>query len=196
MAALEEFKSLWIWNDERLAKRLSWYYEVALNKKPAKYLICSRIKASNELSEKSYDELWKEHDMLSKEFDEVYRKVKNNDFDISILERPRKSFLDLKVEIVNRMIRRCEFCEWKCKVDRVKGEKLGSCELEKESRVSSYFHHLGEELPIRGARGSGTIFFTSCNLRCVFCQNGDISRDKWNGIVVSSKELSQIISVV
>ncbi len=43
------------------------------------------------------------------------------------------------------------------------------------SRVSSHFHHTGEELFYRGTEGSGTVFFTSCNMRCVFCQNGDIS---------------------
>jgi sulfatase maturation enzyme AslB (radical SAM superfamily) len=49
------------------------------------------------------------------------------------------------------------------------------------SRVSSHFHHTGEELFYRGTQGSGTIFFTSCNMRCAFCQNGDISTDKDNG---------------
>src|SRR5262249_28144799 len=49
------------------------------------------------------------------------------------------------------------------------------------SRVSSHFHHTGEELFYRGTEGSGTIFFTSCNMRCAFCQNGDISTDKDNG---------------
>ena len=47
--------------------------------------------------------------------------------------------------------------------------------------MSSYFHHTGEELFYRGTQGSGTIFFTSCNMRCAFCQNGDISTDKDNG---------------
>jgi putative pyruvate formate lyase activating enzyme len=49
------------------------------------------------------------------------------------------------------------------------------------SRVSSHFHHTGEELFYRGPQGSGTIFFTSCNMRYAFCQNGDISTDKDNG---------------
>jgi putative pyruvate formate lyase activating enzyme len=193
MVALEEFEGLWVWRDERLAKMLKWYYEVALNKKPAKYLICSKIACNSNIKDLGYEELWREHDELGKEFDELFKKVKEEGFDISNLESPKQSFLDLKVEIVKRMVRRCEFCEWRCKVDRVKGEKLGTCQLDLTSRVSSYFHHNGEELPIRGARGSGTIFFTSCNLRCVFCQNGDISRDKYNGIVINSKELAEIM---
>jgi putative pyruvate formate lyase activating enzyme len=61
------------------------------------------------------------------------------------------------------------------------GAKFGACKLASSSRVSSHFHHTGEELFYRGMRGSGTIFFTSCNMRCAFCQNGDISTDKDNG---------------
>src|SRR5262252_7574373 len=68
-----------------------------------------------------------------------------------------------------------------CRVDRVRGGKLGACRLAAGSRVSSHFHHTGEELFYRGTEGSGTIFFTSCNMRCAFCQNGDISTDKDNG---------------
>src|SRR5262249_42533214 len=58
---------------------------------------------------------------------------------------------------------------------------LGACKLGSASRVSSHFHHTGEELFYRGTHGSGTIFFTSCNMRCAFCQNGDISTHKDNG---------------
>jgi putative pyruvate formate lyase activating enzyme len=61
------------------------------------------------------------------------------------------------------------------------GAKFGACKLASASRVSSYFHHTGEELFFRGTEGSGAIFFTSCNMRCAFCQNGDISTDKDNG---------------
>ena len=54
----------------------------------------------------------------------------------------------------------------------------------------SYFHHLCEELIYRGREGPGTIFFTSCNMRCAFCQNGDIITDKDNGRIVSSRTLA------
>jgi putative pyruvate formate lyase activating enzyme len=56
--------------------------------------------------------------------------------------------------------------------------------------VSTYFHHPGEELVYRGIAGSGTIFFTSCNMRCAFCQNGDISTDKDNGEVIDARTLA------
>jgi putative pyruvate formate lyase activating enzyme len=78
------------------------------------------------------------------------------------------------------MVRPCSY-PWNCRVDRVTGAKFGACKLASGSRVSSHFHHTGEELFYRGTEGSGTIFFTSCNMRCAFCQNGDISTDKDNG---------------
>jgi putative pyruvate formate lyase activating enzyme len=79
------------------------------------------------------------------------------------------------------MLTHCNFCPWNCRVDRLAGAKFGACKLDSASRVSSHFHHTGEELFYRGTEGSGTIFFTSCNMRCAFCQNGDISTDKDNG---------------
>lgn len=69
----------------------------------------------------------------------------------------------------------CDLCGWECKVDRQAGV-LGVCRTGALARVSSYGAHLGEEDPLRGWRGSGTIFFARCNLRCQYCQNHDISQ--------------------
>jgi putative pyruvate formate lyase activating enzyme len=98
--------------------------------------------------------------------------------------------MDLSVELVKRMLAHCNFCRWNCKVDRSKGTRHGTCQLESTSRIGSYFHHHGEELIFRGTSGSGTIFFTSCNMRCSFCQNGDISTDKDNGIPITPSALA------
>ena len=73
------------------------------------------------------------------------------------------------------------------------GTKLGACKLSSGSRVSSHFHHTGEELFYRGTQGSGTIFFTSCNMRCAFCQNGDISTDKDNGEETDPRTLATMV---
>ncbi len=73
------------------------------------------------------------------------------------------------------MLSSCLCCGWSCKVNR-KGGNLGVCRTGVRARVSSYGPHLGEENPLRGWRGSGTIFFSRCNLRCQFCQNHDISQ--------------------
>jgi len=69
---------------------------------------------------------------------------------------------------------RCVVCPRGCKVDR-RDDVPGLCAIGRNAVVASYFPHFGEEDCLRGHRGSGTIFFSGCNLRCVFCQNHDIS---------------------
>jgi len=69
----------------------------------------------------------------------------------------------------------CRLCPRKCRVNRLKGEK-GFCKTGRNAVVSSYGPHFGEEKVLVGRFGSGTIFFTHCNMACVFCQNYDISQ--------------------
>jgi putative pyruvate formate lyase activating enzyme len=73
------------------------------------------------------------------------------------------------------LLRRCVVCPRNCRVDRATGE-LGVCHTGALARVASYGPHFGEEAPLVGRGGSGTIFFAGCNLACVFCQNHDISQ--------------------
>jgi len=68
----------------------------------------------------------------------------------------------------------CVLCPRDCHVDRL-ANKFAVCRSGRYVRVSSYFPHFGEEDCLRGTRGSGTIFFSGCNLRCVFCQNFEVS---------------------
>ncbi|MFO8076063.1 MAG: radical SAM protein [Actinomycetota bacterium] len=70
----------------------------------------------------------------------------------------------------------CTVCPRPCRgVDRL-ADEVGACRIGRHARVVSAFAHPGEEDVLRGHRGSGTIFFSGCNLRCVFCQNADISQ--------------------
>ncbi len=69
---------------------------------------------------------------------------------------------------------RCTVCPRLCKVGRLL-DHTGLCAIGRQAVVASYFPHFGEENCLRGHNGSGTIFFSGCNLRCVFCQNHDIS---------------------
>ena len=69
----------------------------------------------------------------------------------------------------------CRACPRDCGVNRLE-DKWSACKTGRYAGVSSYFPHFGEEDCLRGWRGSGTIFFSHCNLRCVFCQNYDISQ--------------------
>src|SRR5580658_647017 len=77
-------------------------------------------------------------------------------------------------EAVERL-RHCLVCPRDCGVDRI-ANKTAACHTGRLAQVSNYFAHFGEEDCLRGWFGSGTIFFTMCNLRCVFCQNYDISQ--------------------
>jgi putative pyruvate formate lyase activating enzyme len=69
---------------------------------------------------------------------------------------------------------RCLVCPRLCRVDRL-ADQAGLCRVGRHAVVASHFPHFGEEDCLRGSRGSGTIFFSGCNLRCVFCQNHEIS---------------------
>ncbi|MCR3882849.1 MAG: radical SAM protein [Methanothrix sp.] len=85
----------------------------------------------------------------------------------------------------------CDICPRACGVNRLAGE-VGYCRSGRLARVSSFTPHFGEEAPLVGTRGSGTIFMTGCNLRCVFCQNYDISH-LGEGREVSPAKLAEMM---
>jgi putative pyruvate formate lyase activating enzyme len=85
----------------------------------------------------------------------------------------------------------CDVCARACRVNRRLGE-FGACRTGMRARVSSYGAHHGEEDPLRGWNGSGTIFFTRCNLHCQYCQNSDISQTD-DGEQVEPEELASIM---
>ena len=99
-----------------------------------------------------------------------------------------KGLLDEKIQSAQKLLSRCELCPRRCKIDRISGE-TGICKTGKNARVSSYNPHFGEESPLVGRHGSGTVFFTHCNLMCLFCQNFDISHEG-QGRDVSNEELA------
>jgi putative pyruvate formate lyase activating enzyme len=92
------------------------------------------------------------------------------------------------VEPATEILRECRLCPRECRVDRLAGQK-GKCQVTREVIVSSYGPHFGEEAPLVGGHGSGTIFFAYCNLKCVFCQNYTISQ-LGEGTEVTSDELA------
>jgi putative pyruvate formate lyase activating enzyme len=79
-----------------------------------------------------------------------------------------------RVEQAHKLLQSCTVCPRSCKVNRLE-DKFAVCKTGRHAVVSSHFAHHGEEDCLRGWKGSGTIFFAGCNLRCVFCQNFDIS---------------------
>lgn len=88
------------------------------------------------------------------------------------------------------LISKCEICPRKCKVNRY--EKKGYCRCDDKVRIALVSKHYFEEPCISGRNGSGTIFFSNCNLNCVFCQNHDISQDG-KGIDVTVERLAEIM---
>jgi len=96
-----------------------------------------------------------------------------------------------RVKKAKSLLKSCHVCPRGCSVDRLKGE-TGTCRTPGEAIVSSYGPHFGEETPLVGRYGSGTIFFTNCNLKCVFCQNYSISQ-LGEGERVSREELAQMM---
>lgn len=81
-----------------------------------------------------------------------------------------------RIEAAYELLEACHVCPRGCGVDRLQDEKLGMCRTGLNPVISSVSPHHGEEPPISGTRGSGTIFFTNCNLKCVYCQNYPISQ--------------------
>jgi len=96
-----------------------------------------------------------------------------------------------RVETAYNILKECTVCPHQCKVDRLKGNK-GLCKTTDKLTIASFFPHQGEELPIRGINGSGTIFISNCNMSCVFCQNWDISQ-KGEGYEYYPEEVADIM---
>ena len=108
----------------------------------------------------------------------AYRKLKSDE-------------LDRKIEQAYALMNPCRLCPRECKVNRAEDE-LGLCRVGKDAIVSGYGPHFGEEPPLVGRWGSGTIFMAGCNLKCVFCQNYDISH-LLHGRAVSVEKIAQFM---
>ena len=96
-----------------------------------------------------------------------------------------------RIESLKKILKRCVLCPRMCRVDRIAGEK-GFCRLAAGMVMDSALPHHGEEPPLSGSRGAGTIFFSSCNLKCIYCQNYQISHSP-AGRPVTAEELAGIM---
>ncbi|MFH1453086.1 MAG: radical SAM protein [Armatimonadota bacterium] len=114
----------------------------------------------------------------------------------SYIKTHKEGGLKEKANSAYKIIQKCNLCPRECGINRTKGEK-GFCGIFDLPVISSAFPHFGEEPPISGFSGSGTIFFSGCNLGCIFCQNYDIShlRDshEGEGYEISIPELADYI---
>ena len=112
-------------------------------------------------------------------------------FEPSYIRTIEKGLYGEKKEKAYNLLKSCVLCPRKCKVDRLSGE-TGICKTGQLAWVSSFSPHFGEEDPLVGSHGSGTIFFTHCNLMCLFCQNFDISHEG-HGHEVTDSELAEMM---
>lgn len=95
------------------------------------------------------------------------------------------------IKKVEKIYDSCTACPHQCKVNRFKNE-AGFCNTNQFPFISSYNAHFGEEPPLVGSHGSGTIFFSNCNLKCKFCQNCEISQEGY-GRYISFSDLAKIM---
>jgi putative pyruvate formate lyase activating enzyme len=102
-------------------------------------------------------------------------KQAGQDTEPAYLELHRRDELCARAQEAVASLESCMVCPRNCGVDRLQ-DRTATCKSGRYARVASYFPHHGEEDCLRGWQGSGTIFFAGCNLRCVFCQNFDISQ--------------------
>ncbi len=167
------------WKNEEILKRFAKYRGIIDGKQIARYLIAKTLECEYN-PEDSLEHLIEVKKQKSKEFNELIIR------DTKILEEReviKKSYINLLEDIAYRYLKDCIFCERKCRINRIDGEK-GFCLIPADSYVSSSFLHYGEESVLVP---SGTIFFQGCNFECVFCQNYDISQT-WKG----KREISEI----
>jgi len=102
----------------------------------------------------------------------------------------RSGELAVRVEKARAALHDCALCAWACHVDRTR--RVGFCRTGLDAVVSSAFPHRGEEALLSGHYGSGTIFFSHCNLRCQYCQNYEISQ-QGEGVAASSERLAEFM---
>ena len=91
---------------------------------------------------------------------------------------------------MNNLLDKCMLCPRECMVNRNRGE-LGFCHAGNKIKIAKAYLHMWEEPPITGEKGSGTIFFSNCNLRCLYCQNYYIS-EEGNGVEISTERFSNV----
>lgn len=116
------------------------------------------------------------------------------DFEPAYMKFYRSGELKKRGEALWNMMENCNLCPRECGVNRLDGNE-GFCKASSKLEISSYHAHFGEERPLVGNKGSGTIFFTNCGLRCVFCINWEISLEG-KGQQKSIEDLAEMMIVL
>ena len=166
-----------ILSDPGVRAALPRYVDIVAKKRYAKYLVAKAMPAGFSRSDET-EALWGSHSG----FMEEYRALEG-DYDTKGRKpRPAEpSLLSLKTLLAHRMMQSCAFCIRRCGVDRLRGEK-GYCRAGRNFSLHSAFPHMGEEPELVP---SGTIFTGGCSIRCIHCQNWDISQWASSGTSVA-----------
>jgi len=173
-------------DDERAKKSLGRYFDIMQNEKTAKFMIAKKLPAQFDRSD-PVERLWQKHADITEKFYKIEKEIDAKQRNVHEMPNPQKSYLDLKIEIANRILGSCHFCNRRCNVNRTE-DKLGYCKCGKEIIVSSIFEHVGEEPELVP---SGTIFTMGCTMRCRHCQNWTISQWMENGAKYKPEELAK-----
>ncbi len=180
--------ALAVLKDKRARSSLARYFHVVENDKPARFLIAKKLPAHFD-KDYSLQKLWETHDLLTEEFYRLEKEIDSRQKGLENLDNPEKSYLDLKIEIANRILESCHLCTRGCRVNRLNGE-LGYCKCGSQITVSTMFKHMGEEPELVP---SGTIFTLGCSLRCLHCQNWTISQWFESGEIFSPQRLAKAV---
>jgi len=173
--------------DELAKKSLRRYFAVLQDKLPSKFMLAKSLSAEFGEAD-SLEQLWVEHAKCTEIFRSSEREVDESKNSEQV-PPVAKSYLDLKIEIANRIVQSCRFCTRQCGVNRLT-TGLGYCGCGNTMTVSSIFAHMGEEPELVP---SGTIFTMGCTMRCRHCQNWTISQWQEDGTEVKPEELAREI---
>ena len=186
MWAIWRTDALTVLKDKKARASLARYFDVMQDDKPAKFMIAKKLPA-NFTENDSTSKLWKLHDQLTKEFYNLEKEFDFHQKNLETLNKPAKSYFDLKIEIANHILKTCHFCTRRCSLNRL-DEELGECKCGTQITVSTLFEHMGEEPELVP---SGTVFTLGCTLRCLHCQNWSISQWREAGEIYSPERLAK-----
>jgi putative pyruvate formate lyase activating enzyme len=175
--------------DKKARAGLPRYFDVMQDQKPAKFMIAKKIAADFSRSD-SLEHLWVLHNSLTEEYYNLETQIDNQLKNLSELDNPEKSYLDLKAEIAKHIMEKCHLCTRRCGFNRLAGELGLWCKCGNQITVSTMFEHMGEEPELVP---SGTIFTLGCTMRCKHCQNWTISQWLEEGEIFTPKRLAKSV---
>lgn len=162
--------------------------DLVTGQRTAKFLMAKRLPADFS-EDSSTEDLWRLHEETTKRYYRVEKEVDEGRLRLEDLNGGKKSYLDLKIELGRRIMTQCHFCERRCGINRLGGEK-GYCRGGTEMAVSTVFPHMGEEPELVP---SGTVFSCGCTIRCIHCQNWNISQWREKGESYTPERLAGVV---